>query len=163
MHHGLLRDAVRPLADGCIHADDPETVTDYKEVAKAFGDRWNKLLETDLTGNAMGECYRNSAEFVLHKSDLDGNFEGSPLLLCHGDVKGPDGTYHGHAWVEWGDGIPLVFDPSTGHPTSLIIPAPSYYELGGIDPDQVMRYTQSWVMQKLVETEFYGPWRESYE
>lgn len=119
---------------------------------------WETLLDTSKTGYGLGNCYENCARFVMSKGMPDGEFEGSPLLLCHGDVRGRDGIYHGHAWIEWGDGIPLVFDPSSGHNQAMVAASPNYYELAGIDPAKVSRYEVGDVRQQIIAHEYYGPW-----
>ena len=65
---------------------------------------------------------------------------------------------HAHAWVEVGEGFKLVFDPSVGRPEVVMASLPEYYEAGGIDGDQVRRYTPAQIGRRLIETEIYGPW-----
>lgn len=121
---------------------------------------WEELLDTSKTGYSQGNCYENCARFVMSKGKPDGEFEGSLLLLCHGDVRGRDGIYHGHAWIEWGDGIPLVFDPSSGHDQVMVAASSNYYQLAGIDPDAVRRYRVVDVRKQIVAHKYYGPWED---
>ncbi len=115
---------------------------------------WQDLLDTSRTGSDQGNCYENCAKFVLAKGD----FDGSPLLLCHADVRHPENPYHGHAWVEWGDGHPLVFDPSNGTEAVSLFSLANYYELAQIQPAKVQRYTRNELRTMIVATETYGPW-----
>lgn len=128
------------------------SVTNDQIMAAVNG--WRDLLDTSRTGNDQGNCYENCAKFVLAK----GSFDGEPLLLCHADVGGPETPHHGHAWVEWGDGHPLVFDPSNGTETVSLFPQARYYELGHVQPAEVQRYTRDQLRAKIVASENYGPW-----
>ncbi len=131
------------------------------ELAQEWHAQWTKLLDTRVTGNDLGNCYMNAANFVMEKGDKDGRFEGSQLLLCHADVtRDEDGLRHGHAWVEWGDGVGMVFDPSNGKPDAAMFLLPLYYEWGQVDPDQVQRFDREQVFEQLVKTEVFGPWEQ---
>lgn len=81
------------------------------------------------------------------------------LLLCHGEVFSHEAEiYHGHAWVEWGDGVGLVIDPSTGKPEPVIIALPTYYQLGKIDPATVKRFSADELVHLLAKHHNWGPW-----
>ncbi len=122
--------------------------------AMDFMHAWHDLVDTRKTGNDRGNCYENTARFVLDR----GEFEGTPVMLCHGMVASEETPYHGHAWVEWGDGHPLVFDPSNGEPVATIMLAGDYYHAGKIYPGRVQRYTQDMVRHMVAQYETYGPW-----
>lgn len=124
------------------------------ETAMQFMHDWHNLADTSRTGNDRGKCYDNCARFVLEK----GEFEGAPLLLCHGQVWSEKLGYHGHAWVEWGDGHPMVFDPSNGEEVATVVLAGDYYQAAQIRPFDVKRYTRDELRTMMVANETYGPW-----
>ena len=123
------------------------------EFLEAAGMAFEDFMNTTLTGNEQGECFQNTAEFILMKPE----FEGTLVMLCHGMVwNSRDEFYHPHAWLEWGDGVPLCIDPSNGEEHATILLAPMYYTIGRVK--DVVRYTEDEVRDRLIETGVYGPW-----
>lgn len=129
----------------------------YDDLLRTFTNEWADLLDTSQTGNTLGNCYRNSAEFVIEKKE----FGGSLLKLAHADVRHPEtGDYHGHAFVVWGDGIGMVIDPSNGRDEAGFFALPDYFRLGCIDPDSVKYYSREDAMRMSLRFEHWGPWPE---
>ena len=127
------------------------------DILQQYADKWNRLLDTKGSGHTTGNCFQNAANFVMEKEE----FDGEPIMLCHGMVWHPEKSFfHAHAWLEWGDGIGMVIDPSNGNTEALIAPVPVYYEAARIDPNLVTRYTREECMVNLVKTENWGPWNE---
>lgn len=115
------------------------------------------MLDTSESGYEAGNCYRNAAKFVLDKVSLN----GSDFILCHGQVKSPQtGEYHGHAWVEWGDGTGIVIDPTNDRPEANIFVLPFFYESGEIDGSSVKYYERFEILRLSVEYGDWGPWPE---
>lgn len=112
-----------------------------------------EFLDTTATGNARGECFENCARFIIEKPE----FDGGPVILCQGKVWNQTNSYHPHAWLEWGDGMGLVIDPSNDAPTAAIFPKPSYLAAGQCK--SVRRFSINEVRRLLLKTRHYGPWR----
>lgn len=128
---------------------------DMEKVLKQVAQNWRGFLDTNKTGYAQGMCYENAGQFVMRKKE----FEGSSLLLCHGEVFSHETEiYHGHAWVEWGDGVGMVLDPSTGKPEPMIAGRSTYYLMGKINPDRVKRFTADDLVHKVDRHPHWGPW-----
>lgn len=128
---------------------------DMEKVLKKAAQNWQDFLDTSETGFAQGFCYENAGRFVMRKKE----FDGEPLFLCHGEVFASEAeVYHGHAWVEWGDGVGMVLDPSTGKPEPMMIVLSTYYRLGQIDPATVERFTADELVHKVARHPHWGPW-----
>jgi len=126
-----------------------------EKVLKQVTQDWQDFLDTSKTGYAQGLCYENAGRFVTQKRE----FEGSPLLLCHGEVFSHEAeVYHGHAWVEWGDGVGMVIDPSTGKPEPVIAGRSTYYLMGKIDAAAVKRFTADELVHEAARHPRWGPW-----
>jgi len=125
------------------------------EILEEAAKRWKEFLDTSKTGYGQGLCYENAGRFVMQKKE----FDGEPLFLCHGEVfaSGKE-IYHGHAWVEWGNGVGMVIDPSNGKPEAMIVVLPTYYQLGKIDPATVKRFTANELVHKVARHPHWGPW-----
>jgi len=128
---------------------------DMEKVLKEAAQNWQDFLDTSKTGYGQGLCYENAGRFVMRKKE----FDGEPLVLCHGEVFSHEAeTYHGHAWVEWGDGVGMVLDPSTGKPEPVIASCSTYYLMGKIDPATVIRFEMDELVHKLARNHNWGPW-----
>lgn len=105
-----------------------------------------------------GDCF-SAAAYVL----LD---ELPDAQLCHGHVWHEKSGRHWHAWVEqeavlqFPDYGPVtvrsVIDRSNGH--SSYLPVGAYYNLGGVDADEVRRYTRDEAVAAMLEHGHFGPW-----
>lgn len=109
----------------------------------------------------LGDCYQVAGTLVL---------AGVDLVLCHGEPigRGPiEGIRHGHAWVERSQTVDwpgigsqtfvTVIDRSNGHDTEW--PAEMYYNIGRIEPGDVVRYSRAEAAALMVTTGHYGPWK----
>jgi|GEM_PF-1161240 len=117
---------------------------------KAGGPTYGKVKEE----SKGGDCYVSAGGMVT-RNKID--FEGTPHLV-HGEVTGQGaikGLKYGHAWVE--DDI-YVYDYSNNR--ELVVPKIVYYRIGNIadEKGKLYRYTFKEAMEKMVETENYGPW-----
>lgn len=119
-----------------------------------FAEAWEAFLNTQATGFRKGDCYENAARFVLAKPAYD----GSEVVLVHAQVHSPEAGWHGHAWLEWGDGVGLVLDPSCGEPTVAIFLPASYYRTGKVR--KVRRFTPDEARRQMLKSKTFGPWRE---
>lgn len=93
--------------------------------------------------NKHGNCYTSAVNYVMKHPDT---------ILVHGIVTGQgaiEGIEYGHAWVEDGD---TVIDTASGKE----LPKFLYYALGNIH--YTKRYSYNDMLEKMLETETYGPW-----
>ena len=97
-----------------------------------------------------GDCFKVAANIVVH---------GLPdATLCHGQPirRGPEGgDRYWHAWVEL-DGTAI--DRANG--LDIELAAATYYLIGNIEADKVLRYTREEAVRYMLETGHYGPWIE---
>jgi len=98
-----------------------------------------------------GDCYSVAANNAMDRG----------LMLCHGrpvyrgtDTPDPDGRF-GHAWNETVDGS-TVIDQSNG--LDVALPADLYYAVGNIEPADVVRFTPSEVVDRVLAEMTWGPW-----
>ena len=106
------------------------------------------------TGAAPGEgnCYEANGKFILSKLDDDS------YKLCHGvAVSSTDGEPFGHAWIEK-ESLGVAMDFSNGK--RACFPRQAYYEAGRIPVGghPVYSYTGREALQKMLDTEHWGPW-----
>lgn len=114
--------------------------------------RFVKGAEPRLHGGRIlpvtGNCFEESAEYVLHALVLD-------LVLVHGEVVGHgklEGIRYAHAWVEDGNNVIDVAK-------DVRMPRDVYYRLGGIELcNNMHRYSADDILRHTVETGHWGPW-----
>jgi hypothetical protein len=111
----------------------------------------------------LGNCFEVAAQMVVDFFGEDcPELAGlSDIRLAHGIVcgQGPlEGYRFTHAWVEGVSekGIPMVVDCSNGR--EVVMPQGLYYLIGGIDEEEVQRYTDDQARERLIERATYGPW-----
>lgn len=105
-----------------------------------------------------GDCYRVAAHYLID----DDPKEGRSLFVCHGVATGQGpiaGVRFGHAWVEWdlGDAT-FVIDQSNG--LNVFMHRDRYYEIGKINPKEVVRYDREALRHTIHDHGTYGPWHD---
>lgn len=104
-----------------------------------------ELIEND----ACGDCFA-----VAGRAMLDDNTDS--MILVHGMVTGQgklEGKRFDHAWVEIGD---VVLDNANGN--NIAMRKEQYYKLGGIDINELQRYTKDEALVNMVKNKHWGPW-----
>jgi hypothetical protein len=87
-------------------------------------------------------------------------------VLVHGVATGTGkilGRRIGHAWIEIPSlcELPPIVVDATGVGGRVEVPAPVYYLIGKIRPEECRRYTLDESRKLVVEHGHYGPWHES--
>lgn len=103
---------------------------------------------------AKGNCYEAALElFVKYVTRT-----GAEVLLCHGIVRQskPPHVQMGHAWVEE-EHYGFTFVRDALYP-EMLTHRERYYELGHINPENVVRYTGPEVLGRIAATGTSGPW-----
>ena len=103
-------------------------------------------MASKLTKEPLGDCYEVHTKAIL---------EGHDGVLCHGTVYHPSVGWHGHCWIEEGDGD-IVIDYSNGHCAALR--KERYYEAGRVK--DVKKYNTEEVRELTLQEGTYGPWNE---
>ena len=102
--------------------------------------------------NRNGDCFMAAGKYI---SDFAFQSQEKTFLV-HGIVTG-QGEIRGirflHAWVENNN---MVIDKSNGK--DLHIPKDLYYALGNINPGEIVKYTYSEAIEKMLNNGHYGPW-----
>ena len=103
-----------------------------------------------------GDCFESAGKLMVEAG------RKTDWVLVHGAPTGLAGDANGikypHAWIE----IPsravshraICFDTVA----EVEIPAPAYYALGNIKPEETVRYTWKELFAMLAEHGTYGPW-----
>jgi len=99
-----------------------------------------------------GDCFRTAANSLMDGVILGKLPESSILVHGRPTLQREPWTKFTHAWIEMPDGI--VIDNETGFRG----PAPFYYGLGNIDPEECFTYTFEEMKKHLIEYGHYGPW-----
>jgi hypothetical protein len=125
--------------------------------------RGSQSLDDFDDKNKGGDCYEAAGRWMMNNFSADDD-----TFLVHGEVMGRgtlQDVWFGHAWIEKGD---TVLDVAGG--TVQEIPKHIYYILGTINQryylngkmnppkNNVLKYTREEMMQKLAETQIWGPW-----
>ena len=110
-----------------------------------------------------GNCYQHSVHYLSDRCRAGDDMEG--WSLCHGVVIGTDGELKGvpyvHGWVE--DPGANCYHFTTDPEPDVVFPGVFYYAYGGIEKDEVARYTWDEALTHLITHKHYGPWDEASE
>jgi hypothetical protein len=102
-----------------------------------------------------GDCYQSAVDTAML---MDRRLHNTTSIrVVHGMVDGQaslTGTRFDHAWVEVGDA--LVYDNSNGK--DLVVPMQTYYAIGNIKEEELVRYSVDQTRSKLIQHKHYGPW-----
>ena len=117
---------------------------------------------TEALEDRKGRCYELAARRIV---GLDDERMPPNTILVHGYptlTGGPHkGHKYGHAWLEYThptmQQISFVWDAVH----NVELPAPLYYAVGNINPDECVRYTEAETRHMLRMHMTYGPWAES--
>ena len=98
-----------------------------------------------------GNCYQVHCEAMFDEA-IDMAFS-EDWRLCHGTVFHQDVGWHGHCWIEIGNGH-IVRDGSNGH--DVTVRREGYYRAGKVK--DVQRYTREEASRMALKEGTYGPW-----
>lgn len=107
---------------------------------------------------AAGNCYEYAWLMITNRPNPD------PVnaVLCHGIATQTQAPFNkiGHAWTEEVHQVGpfpvrVVRDPQF---PEAVLPAEYYYDVGGVDPATVVRYTPEEAMLEAVVHGTYGCW-----
>jgi len=109
--------------------------------------------------NKKGDCYEVTGNVAMSNSKTIGThyFKGTPYIV-HAEVTGQGAIKdirYGHAWIE--DDI-NVYEYSNGN--EITIPIELYYKWGKVNrsPNKYYKYTFNDAINKMLDTQHYGPW-----
>jgi hypothetical protein len=113
------------------------------------------------TDDRRGRCYELAlAAFLVG----EGPELPAGAVLVHGypHLQGGEfeGEKYGHAWIEWHEKVEHPMFTDDGDKPVVFQPAPLYYKVGQIDPDECVTYSRAEAREMIVEHETYGPWEK---
>lgn len=127
-----------------------------------------------IADDRRGRCYELALEAFVVGEGLELP-DGAVLVHGYPRLQGGEfeGSKYGHAWIEWHEkvehpmftddgGKPVVFQIHTvwDAVSETSLPAPLYYKVGQIDPDECVAYSRAEAREMIVEHETYGPWEK---
>tara|TARA_R100000005_G_C5003939_1_gene212786 strand:+ start:165 stop:623 length:459 start_codon:yes stop_codon:yes gene_type:complete len=123
-------------------------------------------INVEYTNGGNGDCFESSLHALVDRKWVDYTPYADPQdwrlvhTMCLG--QGPiEGVRFGHGFL-LNKELRIVLDIANGK--GGLIPALTYFALGGVDPDQFpyYEYDLKQVRENMLKHETYGPWGDAY-